>query len=93
LKVENIDYDRGLIYVKSAKGKKDRYTTLSNAVIEELNHYKKIYRPEKWLFPGMDRDRHLTVRSAEKILEKAREKAGIAKNATIHTLRHSFATH
>jgi integrase len=88
LKVENIDYDRGLIYVKNAKGKKDRYTTLSTAVIEELNNYKKVYRPDKWLFPGFDNDKHLSTRTAEKILEKAREKAGITKNATIHTLRH-----
>ena len=93
LRVENIEYDRGLIFVKRAKGKKDRYSTLSTFVVEELNNYLKVYRPEGWLFPSIDSDKHLSIRTAEKILEKARDKAGIYKHATIHTLRHSFATH
>lgn len=93
LRVENIEYDRELIFVKRAKGKKDRYTTLSTFVVEELNNYLKVYRPEGWLFPSTDSDKHLSIRTAEKILEKARDKAGIQKHATIHTLRHSFATH
>ena len=92
-KVEDIDHDRGLIHVKNAKGKKDRYTTLSSIVVDELNNYLKVYRPSKWLFPGADKDKHLSAGTAEKIWEKARKKAGIAKHATVHTLRHSFATH
>jgi site-specific recombinase XerD len=88
LKTKDIDYERGLIFIRQAKGKKDRYTTLSSIVIEELHNYCKLYRPIQWLFPGMDDEKHLNIRTAEKILEKARDRAGIAKQASMHTLRH-----
>jgi integrase/recombinase XerD len=52
LKVENIDSERNLIFIKGAKGKKDRYTLLSNVALEMLRDYFKIYKPEKWLFEG-----------------------------------------
>lgn len=93
LKIENIDYDRGLILVRQGKGKKDRYTTLSTTVLMELQNYLKTYRPNKWLFSGLEPDKHISTRTAEHILTNAREKAGIIKHATVHTLRHSFATH
>lgn len=93
LKIENIDYDRGLIRVQQGKGKKDRYTTLSSIVLQELLNYQKTFHPIKWLFPGVDKDKHLSTRTAQNILEKGREKAGITKHFSIHTLRHSFATH
>lgn len=93
LLVEDIDCERGLIHVKQAKGKKDRYTTLSKIVSEMLEDYCKTFRPRKWLFPGAEEEKHLSTRSAEKILEQACERAGIKKHVTVHTLRHSFATH
>jgi site-specific recombinase XerD len=93
LKVENIDYDRGLILVRQGKGKKDRYTTLSTTVLMELQNYLKTYRPNQWLFQGLEPDKHLSTRTAEHILTNAREKAGIIKHATVDTLRHYFATH
>ena len=93
LRVEDIDYDRGLIRVQQGKGKKDRYTTLSSIVLQELLNYQKTYQPVKWLFPGADKDKHLAARTAQNVLAKGREKAGITKHFSIHTLRHSFATH
>ena len=93
LKVENIDSERNLIFIKGAKGKKDRYTLLSNVALEMLRDYFKIYKPEKWLFEGGKEGRHITERSIQKVFEKAVFKAGINKKVSVHTLRHSFATH
>jgi site-specific recombinase XerD len=58
-----------------------------------LQSYILEYQPQIWLFPGIQPGRNLNERSAQKIFDKAREKAGIRKNVSVHTLRHSFATH
>jgi len=58
-----------------------------------LNQYCRKYRPEKWLFGGAKEGRYLSTRTADKIFQNACEKAGIKKDITVHTLRHSFATH
>lgn len=93
LRIEDIDSKRNLIHIKGAKGKKDRYTLLSSTVLEILRQYFKIYQPEGWLFEGQNKDYHITERSIQKVFEKAAFKAGIKKKASVHTLRHSFATH
>jgi len=93
LRAENIDTERKLIYVKAAKGRKDRYTLLSDVASETLNGYLKEYGQSKWLFPSQDRERHITTRTVEKIFSNACKKASIKKSVTVHSLRHSFATH
>jgi site-specific recombinase XerD len=93
LRVEDIESDRGLIRVRGGKGRKDRVTTLSPAVLGTLRLYWRAYRPRDWLFPGQRPDRHLTVRSVQNVLSRALERAGIDRRVTMHTLRHSFATH
>ncbi len=93
LKPSDIDYQRKLIYIRQGKGEKDRSTLLSNIAVEFLRAYIKEYHPDIWLFPGIKPDQHIVERTAEKIFEKAFEKTDIKKNASIHTLRHSFATH
>ena len=93
LKVNDIDEERMLIHVKQGKGKKDRYTVLSKTALQEIEIYKKKYGPEEWLFQGGNDVGHLTERSAQKVFEKACFNAKINKDVSIHSLRHSFATH
>lgn len=94
MKKDDIEVERGLIRINLGKGKKDRYTIISEVALNELEKYRKaIQSDEEWIFPGQKKGKHLSIRSAEKIFNKAKEKAGITKIATIHTLRHAFATH
>jgi site-specific recombinase XerD len=93
LKVEDVDSKRMLIYIKGAKGRKDRYTLLSETVLEILRQYWKKYKPQKWLFEGAKDGRYLSTRTADKIFRNACEKTGIKKDISFHAFRHSFATH
>jgi len=93
LKIGDIDSDRGLIRIKQAKGRKDRYTLLSDRALETLRKYYLAYKPEEWLFPGEDLSKHISVRSVQNVFTKACNKADIKKKATVHWLRHSFSTH
>ncbi len=93
LKVSDIDSLNMQIRVRQGKGSKDRLTLLSEGNLKILRAYFKYFRPKDWLFPGQDMNKPLTARSVERIMDKAVEKAGITKPVTVHTLRHSFATH
>jgi len=93
LKPEDIDTERRLIHIKRAKGRKDRYTILSDAVIEIFKEYWGSYKPEKWLFTGIKPEKHISTRTVQAIFEQACEKAKIGKEVGVHSLRHCFATH
>ena len=93
LKKEHIDFSRQVIFINMGKGRKDRYTMLSEKVSRFLKDYFKIFEIESWIFPGQKEDKHLSVRSAQAIFTKAARNAGIKKKVSIHGLRHSFATH
>ena len=92
LRIKDIDIDRKSIFVKDAKGKKDRRTILSDNLVKYLNEYLPIYKPRIWLFEGQDGGQY-TDSSVSKIFRSACDMAGIKKKASPHTLRHSFATH
>lgn len=92
LKSEDIDSKRKLIKIRGAKGKKDRYTILSNTLIELLREYYRAYSPKEWLFEGQNGGKY-SATSIEKIFKAAVKRAGIKKYVTPHSLRHSFATH
>lgn len=93
LKIEDIDSNRMLIKVRQGKGKKDRYVMLSESILIQLREYYKEYKPIKWLFEGGKNGNHITSRTVQRIFGNACEKAKINKDASVHTLRHSFATH
>ena len=92
LKISDIQSDRKQIFIRSAKGNKDRYVILSDIILELLRKYYKVYHPKKWLFEGLP-GKQFSKRKIQRILKEAVGKAGIKKKATTHTLRHSFATH
>lgn len=93
LKVSDIDSDRMLIHIVQGKGRKDRYTVLSEVTLNLLRDYFKVYMPEYWLFPGQDKNKPLTDRTVQRIFKNACDSANIKKYVTTHSLRHSFATH
>jgi len=92
LKLADIDSKRMLIKVCGAKGKKDRYTLLSERLLMELRNYYKEYLPRQWLFEGQEGGPY-SATSVERIFRDAVTRAGIKKYVTPHSLRHSFATH
>lgn len=93
LKINDIDSKNMQIFIRDGKGKKDRYTLLSQTNLEILREYWKKYRPNDWLFEGHKKGTHITPRSIQRILQSSRNKAGIKKPICVHTLRHCFATH
>ncbi len=93
VKVGNIDSERGVISVEHGKGGKDRTVMLSAQLLDILRTYWKLARPQFWLFPGRDETMPISVQVLHSACRSARTAAGIDKRVTVHTLRHSFATH
>jgi len=93
LAVADIDSERMVIRVEQGKGGRDRYVMLSPRLLEILRAYWRIVRPDHWLFPGRDRNRPLDQQVLHTACKYARLAAGLTKPVTVHTLRHSFATH
>ncbi len=85
------------IRVEQSKGKKDRYTLLSHKTLKLLRLYIKVYKPNYYLFEGQGSTKENPIpyasRSIQATLKESARKAGITKNISVHTLRHSFATH
>jgi len=93
LTAQDIDSARMVICVRQGKGSKDRYTVLSKQLLGILRDYWHRTRPPHWLFPGRNPSRPMTKRSLQLACRRAAEAAGLSKSVTVHTLRHSFATH
>jgi integrase/recombinase XerD len=93
LKVSDIDSGRMMIRVNEGKGLKDRYTLLGERNLEMLRCYWKAYRPLEWLFPGRNASCPVSTSAIQRVFKTSLEKAGIKKKASVHTLRHCFATH
>lgn len=93
LKVANIDSGRMVIRVRQGKGGKDRYVMLSAQLLGILRTYWRLARPKDWLFPGRDPANPIDVQVLHAACRSACAASGLAKRVTVHTLRHSFATH
>ena len=92
LKIEDIHFDRKIIIVRQGKGHKDRNVPLSNKTATLIKYYMKNYLPKLFLFEGQNKDKYSPT-SVQAVLKKSLALAHINKPATVHTLRHSFATH
>jgi integrase/recombinase XerD len=93
LKLTDIDSSRMTIKVNQGKGRKDRYTILSNRLLTELRAYYRECKPVVWLFHGIYTEGQMSIGTAQTIYYAAKKRAGITKKGGIHTLRHCFATH
>ena len=93
LKVADVDSGRMVIRVEHGKGGKDRYVMLSAQLLGILRTYWRLARPQHWLFPGRDETKPIDVQVLHAACRSACAAAGLAKHVTVHTLRHSFATH
>jgi site-specific recombinase XerD len=92
LKPADIDSKRMMIHIHGGKGKKDRITLLSVRLLDILREYYRLYKPREYLFTGQMGGQY-SERSAQLVLKEAARRAGITRHVTLHTLRHSFATH
>jgi len=93
LRLTDIDSKRMTVRVSQGKGGKDRYSILSETALEHLRRYWKKYHPTEWLFAGAKGEGHISLSTIQQVFKQAKKRAGITKPASIHTLRHSFATH
>jgi site-specific recombinase XerD len=98
IQIADIDGDRRILHIRQGKGRKDRFTPLPESLLIDLRTYFQTYRPKKYLFEGQrkvneNEPRKYSATSAGKILKRAVQKANIKKRVTLHTLRHSYATH
>ena len=92
LKLGDIDSESMKIHVREGKGRKDRYIMLSDNVLILLREYYKVYKPKTYIFEGMKGGKY-SPQSVQSLFRASMKKSGIKKKATVHTLRHSFATH
>ncbi len=93
LRVADIDSRRGVLVVRQGKGRKDRQVPLSPQLLQELRAYWRRYRPKDWLFPGVGSGGHRSIGGLQRRVTRAVRALGWNKHVSLHTLRHSYATH
>jgi integrase/recombinase XerD len=93
IKIADIDSGRMVIRVEQGKGGRDRYVMLSPQLLGILRSYWRLARPAHWLFPGRDREHPINPTVLHAGCRSACAACGLSKRVTVHTLRHSFATH
>ena len=93
LKIADIDLDRKQIHIRQGKGKKDRYVVLSDIIADKFPSYLKELKPKVYVFEGLTPGQPLGERSVQYVIKEALMRTDILKSVSMHTLRHSFATH
>lgn len=93
LLIKDIDFQRNMIFVRQGKGRKDRYVPLGFMLARGLKKYLEVERPDKWLFNGKDHHEPFSQRGLQWVIREATKKTTIQKQVTVHTLRHTYATH
>jgi len=93
MQLRDIMMDRGQIFIRGGKGKKDRVVMLPKILIPILGQYIQDHRPDRWLFPGQNRKRPYSHSSLRNVFKRALREAGVDDRHKLHNLRHSFATH
>jgi integrase/recombinase XerD len=93
LKLEDLDFERKTLIVRNGKGGKDRCLPLSTVLAKGLHTYLERFKPQTWLFNSNTRGKPYSTRSIQAVMQQALGKASIEKTASVHSLRHSFATH
>jgi len=92
MRLTDIDCDRTLVIIRNGKGNKDRTSLLSPKMLALFREYMQWYRPTTWLLESTPGEKY-SPRNVQLFFHRAADRAGITKKATVHTLRHSFATH
>lgn len=92
LKITDIKSDSDLLFIRQSKGNKDRMVALPDRLLQILREYYIVYQPKIFLFEGAKGNQY-SERSVQLILKKAMSKAGVLSKGSVHTLRHSYATH
>ena len=93
LKISDIDFERRTIHIRQSKYKKDRIVPLAKYMAKGLRKYISVEHPDTWLFNGKEPDGRYSVKGLSWIMRQALKKTGISKDVSLHSLRHSYATH
>ena len=93
LKWQDILFEEHKIHINQGKGNKDRIVMLPVSIVSILQNYRSIYPSDEWVFTGQYKGEAISTRTVQVVMQQAVAKAGLEKKATVHTLRHSFATH
>ncbi len=93
LKIVDVDLQRKQVHIRQGKGKKDRYVILADLIVDRFENYLNEVKPQIYLFEGLTPGQPMGERSIQYVINEALQKTAIKKNVSMHTLRHSFATH
>lgn len=93
LLIKDVDFERNMIHIRNGKGKKDRYVPLGLHLARGLQKYLELEKPNHWLFNGKDSKEGLSQKGVQWVIRENAQKCKFLKQVTVHTLRHTYATH